>query len=138
MQKGDPALPLPRPPRDCSALHRTVVTLLREMYPNFQVQEEESLKVNVDGRDTTLFVDIYVKEFHLAIECHGRQHFEFVPHFHHTRDGFAAAVARDGAKAQTIQAAGLSYLIVRFDQEKTLTRQKLLRAITKALKEKKL
>jgi very-short-patch-repair endonuclease len=118
-----------------SALHRKVRDLLRELYPQFTVSEEGSMRVNIGGRATTVFVDLQVKEMNLCVECHGRQHFEFVPHFHGTRSGFVDAVARDQAKAQFIKSCGFSYLTIRFDEEKTLTRRRLLSKILKAIKE---
>lgn len=120
-------------PRQKSALHRKVAKLLREIYPGFTILEEESLKTVVDDRKTTLFVDIVVRELSVVIECHGRQHFEFVPHFHQTRDQFAQAVARDRAKAQTVIDAGYSYVVVRFDEESKLTQGLLMTKIITAL-----
>ena len=125
--------PIPDQPHPKSALHRRVVNLLRELYPRFTILEEESLKTAVEGRKTTLFVDIIVRELTLVIECHGRQHFEFTPHFHQTRDRFAQTVARDRAKAQAVIDAGYSYLIVRFDEEGKLTQELLMTKIIHAL-----
>jgi hypothetical protein len=120
-------------PRPKSALHRRVAELFRSLFPQFKIFEEESIDVVVDGRRTTLFVDIIVRELSLVIECHGRQHFEFVPHFHQTRDGFARSVQRDRAKADAVIAAGYSYLVVRYDQESQLTPELLMTMATKAL-----
>ena len=125
----------PSRPRGKSALHVKVRELLRELYPQYTVSEEGSLRVSIGCRSTTVFVDLQVKELGLCIECHGRQHFEFVSHFHGTRGMFVEAVARDQAKARFIQDSGLSYLIIRFDEEKSLTRRKLLNKILKAIKE---
>ena len=122
-------------PGSKSALHTKVRDLLREIYPQYTVSEEGAVKVSLGSRSTTVFVDLQVKELGLCIECHGRQHFEFVPHFHGTRNGFTEAVARDQAKARFIQTSGMSYLIIRFDEERTLTRRKLLNKILKAIKE---
>ena len=124
--------PLPPQPRQKSSLHRKVVGLLKNIYPNFTVLEEQSLPMWVDyggGRRTTLFVDIIVKELSLVIECHGRQHFEFVPHFHQTRHQFAQGVQRDRAKAQRVMEAGYSYLVVRFDEESQLNERLLMNMI---------
>ena len=118
-----------------SALHRKVVELIREAFPSFTLFEEKAVRVRLSGRDTTVFVDIIVKELNLAIECHGRQHFKFVSHFHGDRQKFADACERDAAKAESLIDAGYTFLIVRFDEEKNLTVADLLDRITKAITE---
>ena len=117
-----------------SALHRKVYGLLHELYPNFTITEEASLRVDVGGRETTVFVDIQVPDLNLAIECHGRQHYEFVSHFHGTRDDFARSVERDRAKAEAILDSGMSYLAISFKEEKTLTTRRILKMITNAIR----
>lgn len=118
-----------------SALHKKVAGLLQELYPQYTVNEEVPVRVDRGGRFATLFIDLHVKELGLCVECHGRQHFEFVPHFHGTRNGFVDAVARDRDKAQLIQDSGMSYLVIRYDEEAKLTKGKLLKKILKAIQE---
>lgn len=118
-----------------SAMHRKVVELLREAYPAFTILENEPIDVPAGPRTTTLFVDVVVKDLSLAIECHGRQHFEHVKHFHATLSDFKAAVDRDRAKAEQIAEAGYTYLMIRFDEYEDLTVNKLLKKIVKAIKE---
>lgn len=120
---------------NASALHKKTFAVLRELFPDFTVTEEESLEVEVAGRKTTVFVDLMVRELNLAIECHGRQHFEYVEHFHGTQTAFRVAQQRDEAKAKAIIGSGKSYLVVRFDEEGKLTRSWLIKRINKAIKE---
>jgi len=119
---------------NASSLHRRVHAILKELYPNFTLTEEAPVKVNVGGRITTVFVDIKVAELGLAIECQGKQHDEFVPHFHGTRLDFARARERDRAKAQAILESGLSYLAISFRHEKSLTQRRLLKMISQAIR----
>jgi very-short-patch-repair endonuclease len=91
--------------------------------------------VRLSGRDSTLYVDIVVKELNLAVECHGRQHFEFVPHFHGSRDNFARARERDAAKAAGLVEAGFTFLVIRFDEEEAMEMSHLLARITQAISE---
>jgi hypothetical protein len=121
-----------QPPRPKSALHRKVVGLLRELFPSYRIEEEASLQVSLGGRVWTVFVDITVQDLNLAIECHGRQHYEFVPHFHGSRDEFARSLERDRAKAQAILDAGMSYLAIPYSIEAKLTRGGL-RALIRAM-----
>ena len=118
-----------------SALHEKVKALLRGLYPGYTVLEEHPVKVVVHGRKTTLFVDLVVKELRLAIECQGRQHYQFTPHFHGNRPQFAASVQRDQAKAQALREAGCIYLAVGFQEGDRLTARKLLKRITRAIEE---
>lgn len=118
-----------------SSLHKKVFTLLRQAFPTFTILEEQSLKVEVRGRKTTVFTDILVREMNVVIECHGRQHYEFVEHFHQTRDAFARSLERDRAKAQEVEEAGMTYVVVRFDEETTLTITTLIEKITQAITE---
>ena len=122
-------------PQRRSALHRKVVGLIREAFPNFTVYEDHPVKVRLSGRDSTLYVDIVVKELNLAVECHGRQHFEFVPHFHGSRDNFARARERDAAKAAGLVVAGFTFLVIRFDEEVAMEMSHLLARITQAISE---
>jgi len=122
-----------RPDRQqCSGMHRKVRDILRDIFPGFTVGEEVSMDAVVDGRPTKLFVDLVVKEMRVAVECHGRQHYQYTPHFHHTMDGFRAHQRRDQAKADAIRRAGYSLVVIRYDEEGELhpesVKQKILTA----------
>ena len=116
-------------------MHRKVLDLLRKLYPGFTIGQDVPLKTSAVGRHTTLYVDLVVKELHVAIECHGRQHFEYVQHFHQNSDGFLAHQARDAAKIEAIKQAGYSLLVVRHDEYESLTQRRLLKLIQKAIQE---
>lgn len=120
---------------NASSLHKKTFKVLRELYPNFTIQEETALDVEAGGRPTKVFVDLIVKELNLAIECHGRQHYEFTAHFHGTQTAFAQSQQRDEAKRQAILDARMSFLVIRFDEEAKLTPHWLITQITKAIKE---
>lgn len=47
-----------------------------------------------------LRLDFFLPKINVAIEVHGRQHFEFVKHFHGTKKKFAEAKRRDELKAK--------------------------------------
>ena len=47
---------------------------------------------------TRLSIDIYNASKKIAIEIQGRQHFEYVKHFHKTRQGFLDQLKRDEVK----------------------------------------
>lgn len=121
-----------KPTAPKSALHRKVLSLLRELFPQYTMIEEHPVKVNLNGQETTLYIDICVRELNLCIECHGRQHFAVVPHFHGGTTGFGKAVQRDQAKSQAIEEAGMTYVMIPFSAEAKLTRATLMTEINKA------
>ena len=114
-----------------SALHKQVKQLLAEAFPGYAIGEEVPLAAG--GRK--LFVDLVVKEIQVAVECHGRQHFQFVEHFHKDAEGYRNAKNRDAAKEQAIRDAGYSFVVITHDEADTLTPRRLLRKIKQAMKE---
>jgi very-short-patch-repair endonuclease len=126
-----------KPPKRAKAskLHRQVLALLRGAFPGYDIGEEDPIPVEVLGRRSTLFVDLSLPGLRVAVECHGRQHYEYVQHFHGTREKFLAQQTRDLAKAQTLAAHGWTLVIVRFDEIDTLTAAEMADRILAALQE---
>lgn len=117
--------------KNASALHRKVLGLLREAFPAMRIFEDQSVEVN--GRK--LFVDLFIRDLGVCIECHGRQHDEFVPHFHGTRVEFQRSQERDRAKKQALVDAGYAFLEVREKEAKNLTATDLANLVTQAIKD---
>ena len=55
-------------------------------------------------------IDVAVPSLGIAIEYHGRQHFEYCQHFHKNHDVFVQAQIRDGEKKETCQKNGWCYI----------------------------
>lgn len=66
---------------------------LKELYPKDVILEEVYLP---DG----FYLDFFIPSRKLAIEVQGRQHEEFVPHFHGSKADFIKAKTRDAKKQQ--------------------------------------
>ncbi len=115
-----------------SALHRLVFNILQEAFPGYTILESVHLEA---GFNRTLEVDICVQEIKLCVECQGRQHFEFVQHFHKDMQAFQDQQRRDVVKAEQIKRLGYNLLIVRYDEVKQLTRRKLVSKIKDLMKE---
>lgn len=47
-----------------------------------------------------LYLDFFIPSLHIAIECDGRQHSEYVPFFHRNRSGFVKSKKNDDAKEE--------------------------------------
>jgi very-short-patch-repair endonuclease len=110
-----------------SHLEETLDAALKELYPFDNIAEDMPIKV----RGRTLYVDRVVRGIKLAIEIDGRQHDEFVAHFHGDASGFKSHKERDALKEAWLQANG--YSIVRFKHNDTVTAETLRAAILEAL-----
>jgi len=116
-----------------SDMHKVVLDLVKGIYPGFRIEEEVQVDTKVGNKKAKLFVDILIRQMKVAIECHGRQHFEFISHFHASYADFQQARARDQAKVATLVDAGFGVVVIRYDEYKNLTASQLARLITKAL-----
>lgn len=65
----------------------------------------------------SLRLDYYVKPLRIGFEYHGRQHREYVEHFHGNKAGFARSVQRDMMKEEFCEIQGIGLVIVWFDEE---------------------
>ncbi|GEM_PF-652214 len=85
--------------RPRSKNHLRARAVLRELFPRDVILEEVPLPGSkTQSRHSTLFADFYIPNRNLIVEVHGRQHYEYVPHYHKTKMGFYKAKARDRDK----------------------------------------
>lgn len=87
---------MPRADAEGSALHMEVRKLLKSKFPGNPILEEVKLP------DEDLWLDFFLPRFKLAVEVQGRQHYEYVPHFHGEthKFGFIKSQKRDQLKRQ--------------------------------------
>jgi hypothetical protein len=78
-----------------SELHLQIREILKRLYPSARLLEE----VPLPGSDG-LFADFFLPQLGLVVEAHGRQHYEFVKHFHGDMMGFMESKKRDSKKKQ--------------------------------------
>ncbi len=86
--------------------HLLARSLLLKLFP-FDPPYEE---VRLPGCPTELFLDFLLPQRRLALEVQGRQHREYVPHFHRTPAGYMAARKRDAMKLEFCELNGLILL----------------------------
>lgn len=79
----------------------------------------------------SLRLDIYIPKYALAIEYHGKQHFEFVGHFHGTNQGFLEAIKRDFDKVQACKDVGIT--LIAFDYRDKITKDLVYERLVYAL-----
>ena len=109
--------------RPRSQYHIKTRNLLRKIYPRDKILEEVSLPgSNTETRKSTLFADFFLPEYSLVIEVHGRQHYEFVSHFHKTKADFYKSKGRDKDKIRWCELNCISVLELSYaesDEERT-------------------
>jgi len=96
-----------------SKLAEEVKDFLKGLFPHYIISEEHFVKYN----GHKLFFDFYIKELDLLIEVQGRQHDEFVAHFHGDREGYFLSKRRDNAKKAYCQEHGLKLVEIRDKSE---------------------
>lgn len=92
--------------RPRSAGHLLCRQLLRELFPFDAVCEE----VTLPGGPSAMYADFLLPARRLALEVNGRQHAEYVPHYHGSKAGFAKAQKRDRDKRAFFGLNGITLL----------------------------
>jgi len=107
--------------RGKSSLHKFAKELLNEKYPTLHILEEVTVPIR---KGQVAYLDFYIPLLKLAIECHGRQHFTYVRHFHKSIYDFQQHRKRDREKAEWLDINDIS-LIELVDGEQDLWREQL-------------
>jgi very-short-patch-repair endonuclease len=107
-----------------SKLCDQVISTLKEIFPQAKIRVEEYVLF----RNQRLFLDIFMPQFGIVIEVHGRQHDEFVEHFHGNAQGFREAKRRDSLKEEWIAEKGYTLVALRA-KELPISKDELLERI---------
>ena len=83
--------------RERSKLHLKAKEVVREIFPRLAIVEEISVKIK---KGLTLYLDIFIPSIVLVVEVHGKQHYEFTPHFHEHRHRFGRCKLNDDLKKE--------------------------------------
>ena len=107
-------------------------TILTQLYKETHIEEEFHIG---EG----LRLDFYLPKMRLGFEYHGRQHRQFVEHFHGDASGFAAHKYRDSRKLELAESLGIGVVVVWFDEllTKELVHERALAALIPPVVEKK-
>lgn len=101
---------------------RILYDFLYELYPGQDVIYEYML-YELNQR-----IDLYIPHLAIAIEYHGRQHYEFVPHFHKNIEEFKRAVKMDRQKSEYLYMHGIKLIEIPYNNMVT-TKEELLQII---------
>ena len=93
------------PARDISAPQTAARERIKQEFGDQTILEEFTIP------KSRLRIDFFLPNINTAIEVHGRQHFEFVKHFHGTHKKFALAKQRDAEKAKWCELNGIELWI---------------------------
>jgi len=112
-----------------SKLSDKVYDLLKDIFHHNVILKEHY--VNYKGN--RLFFDFYIKDLCILFECQGRQHKNFVEHFHQDRDGFFESKKRDNLKIEYTEINKITFVTIDYNEK--VTKNVLLRKIIKAQSE---
>jgi very-short-patch-repair endonuclease len=108
-----------------------VYDILVDMFPRLSAPRiTKEIYVNYSGQ--RLYFDFFIKELGVYIEVQGRQHTEFVKHFHGERDAFLAQKTRDNLKIQYVEEKG--QCLIRFNYNEKITKTLVRKKINRVLK----
>lgn len=87
--------------------HRRLVSVVRDTFPNYELQEEVHLSIKFNNEPILLEADIYIPDLHLALDYRGPQH------YHDTRGAFMqveGAMRKDQLKRETFTQNGIDLI----------------------------
>lgn len=108
--------------------HLLARKIISETLCGYNVLEEVKLPGSTASHKRgVLYLDFFVPNLMLAIEVHGRQHYEYVPFFHKTKRGFILAQARDEDKAEWCRLNNIEILVLKYSESEDGWRNQISR-----------
>jgi hypothetical protein len=98
---------IPRRNRQVSRGQAALTQIMKKLIPGEEIVNEYHI-------GEQLRLDVYCPRYKLAAEFHGRQHYEFVAHFHDSYDDFIRSQQRDDRKIQLCAEAGIALVTFRY------------------------
>ena len=99
--------------RKKSKLHSRAIELIKSAKPMVRLCEELPIRIR---RGHTLYLDIFLPDYDLAIEVQGPQHFKFMKSFHQYKHRFGRAQLNDSLKREWCEVNGIKLIELRFDE----------------------
>jgi len=107
-----------------------IYEILNGMFPRLSAPRiTKELYIHYKGQK--LFFDFFIKELGVYVEVQGRQHTEFVKHFHGEKEAFQSQKMRDNLKIQYVEEKG--QCLVRFNFNEKITKALIKKKIGKVL-----
>lgn len=89
---------------------RKLYDLLGEVYPGLKIAYEYPLY------DVNQRVDLFIPSLGIAIEYSGRQHSEYVQHFHKDFEGYMKGRQQDQKKIEYLASKGVKLVIIKHNE----------------------
>ena len=99
-----------------SSYHIRARGILCSLLPHDRILEEVKLPGSNKLSRGLLIADFYVPSRMLMVEVHGRQHYEYVSHFHGNRFEFLRARARDRDKVKWCELNEINIVELKYDE----------------------
>ncbi len=109
-----------RPKEECkSSLQWGVSQILSELYPNDIIFEEFFIPGDC------LYIDFFVPRRGIAIEVHGRQHYEYSEFFHGSKASFLKHQKRDSRKESWCKTNNIDLVVIKYNEKEDSIRSRL-------------
>lgn len=103
-----------------SKLHESARDVIKSVYPNDTILQE--VPIYGCGK-LPLYLDFYLPLRAVCIEVMGKQHYQWIPHFHKTKAEFLKAVVRDKKKEEFCELNCIKLVVFRFDEDEDVWRK---------------
>jgi len=89
--------------------------IIKELFSGYRALEEVKLPGSTaTHRRSVLYLDFFIPNLMLAVEVHGRQHYEYVPFFHKSKAGYLKAMARDEDKKDWCDLNDINLIVLNY------------------------
>lgn len=92
-----------------SSLSDQVLEVVKSAFPQVKIKTEHFVKIN----NQKVFFDIFLPHLGVIIEVHGKQHDEYVDHFHGNAQSFRDYRRRDRMKEEWADKNGYIFIVLR-------------------------
>jgi len=89
-----------------------IYDLLIQTFPHLTISKEYYVRY----KGQQLFFDFFIKNYNILIEVQGRQHSEYVSHFHGDKKGFVESRKRDNMKLAYCEDNNFSLVIINYNE----------------------
>lgn len=112
--------------RKRSKFHIKARNLLKEIFNSYRILEEVKLPGSTElHKKSVLYLDFYIPSITLAVEVHGKQHYEFCPFFHRSKADFIKAQARDEDKITWCELNKIKLITLKYSESEDEWRQRI-------------
>lgn len=100
-----------------SAGEKKVRSFLENYFQGYKFPKARPFFLNNEVTGNNLELDCYNKDLHLAAEFNGRQHYEYTPYFHSSKEAFYNQKYRDELKKMYCRDYGINLIVVPYNEK---------------------